>query len=1058
MKRIYKILIAVIAILFVSSGIIAYAYYATHDNGHVVNGRLDIEEENIVEVSSFNEFIEATTVDKFNDHNKTSNVSSRLIIKLTDDIKLASNLVLTKDIHIDLNGNTLDLDDKTLTIKHAYAGCFMIYNGTVESGAEGDGKIIVDTPLAGLQTDSIDYEIDGVATTEANVLEIHNLDEKYTIYSALYLIGNQLASDVVRRPVFKTFDEVSSIQTFTPNLFIIQKTCELNDDTVEACSYIYEDLDLPSYYLSTDISITYESSDTTILDDDGCIKGFGDVNLTATIEKDGWTSVSVTFPLHVVDLTDAQTVKDIVFYVIKDYLEPYYVDESLVVKDQVILNDYYYRFEHALTLPKTIFDGKIELSYKTTNLVGTDNPHPLIYQNDEDENTYMYEPSMNDYHLVTIVGDDELSLNMYSTYVVLEEIVAYYIANYLYGGSIIYDRATTGKELVYLNNINSAEDGSLLYALKQYIASYNVTSIGYTLTGDVAEDYKIEDGYLKLKGTDIPEDKESSVTLTVGFEGGKSVDIDLNVEYLDSSGSTLSSYLTYYNIYNALVPTELETYFDLPFATNNIAPYTCYDVAHYTTEKVTAGSVTYTEVHETLYKPQNLKIALWYDGQQKLVFNAYNENNPQSFTNQLDAYLTANNITLQQIAAKTGANQAFYRFSIDAQNSLNYNDNFVIIYNYKFEQIAPSWSRYEFQGTLTDNNTSYLTVLGGLFYNTTGTVDYCVRNANFFVWIYNKFRPQLSDYSDITTATADRIIPINWLGQFAVITREDSALANVTDFSGIKYLTSVTEVDLTDNGSLSQNVLNGISEMKSLKKLVLKNCGLTDISSLAKLANQGTLKILDISDNNIMYFDGITTIKSLEKVYLYNNYATHDYYGSKGICNFQAFADLMKNGTSVYNDTSNTIPLLYAESNNLDDYRRLKEICYQDKLKDGLDIRNLYDEFIAIGTTITSRTGNQRPGNNPFGLQTAGILSWGYQGDATEGAKYLEQEVTVGATITGTYYEYANGAYSQTTDTTFVEGKTYFVLATYSNATYFYVTLTYSTGYKLTVKYYVDRY
>ena len=106
------------------------------------------------------------------------------------------------------------------------------------------------------------------------------------------------------------------------------------------------------------------------------------------------------------------------------------------------------------------------------------------------------------------------------------------------------------------------------------------------------------------------------------------------------------------------------------------------------------------------------------------------------------------------------------------------------------------------------------------------------------------------------------------------------------------------------------------------------------------------------------------------------------------------------------------IPVLYAESNSIDDFRRLKAICYQDKLKLGLDITDLYEGFEAIGRNITNVTGNNRPGNNPFGLQTAGRLDWEYESGKTPG-----------------------------------------------EATYFYVTLTYSgTNYVLTVKYYVDRY
>ena len=119
----------------------------------------------------------------------------------------------------------------------------------------------------------------------------------------------------------------------------------------------------------------------------------------------------------------------------------------------------------------------------------------------------------------------------------------------------------------------------------------------------------------------------------------------------------------------------------------------------------------------------------------------------------------------------------------------------------------------------------------------------------------------------------------------------------------------------------------------------------------------------------------------------------------------------MRHGSAVYNTVSNNIPVLYAESNSIDDYRRLKSICYQDKLKLNEDISALYKPFASLGKHITNVTGDARPGNNPFGLQTSGELSWSHEEDKTA-----------------------------------------------ETATYFYVKLTYSTGYILTVKYYVDRY
>lgn len=1065
MKKITKILIAIVFSIVLFSGISVLAYYLVSDNGKQIEIKTNIENETIVSVSSFNDLIVEGTVDKYNDHNKTSLANKRVIIKLMSNITLEDNIVLTKDIHIDLNSKILNLNDKTLTFKHDYSGCFMLYNGIVDSGSNSNGAIVFDMPNSGIEFDTVTFKNNGTSTTEDDFVTILNLNEKYTIYSALYLVGSSISADIVGRPKFKTYSEVNAIETLTSNLFVLEKNCSYNSNTLEACSFVYQDIILPNHYLSSDISITYTSSNTNILTNDGKLGGtFGDCNLTATISKEGWSSVSVTFPLHVIDITNQAIKKQVAFAIMKDYLSEYYVEGDLIIKNNVVLEDYYYKFTHAIMLPKTIFGGNITYSYKTTDLSGNTNSNAVIYLENPNDNAYIFGPSLRDYHLVITVLGEDLSLNMYSTYVGLEETVAYHIVNYLYGGSIIFDRASTGKELVSLQTINAATSTDDLYDLKQYISSYNVTGITYTLSGDVNTHYEIVNGVLKIKEGVIPFDKESKVTIRITF-GSTFFDIDLFVEYLDSNGSTLSSYLTYYSIYNALVPSELETSFEMPFATNNIAPYTVYDVATYQTERVGSGENSYTRVNETLFKPNNLKIALWYDGVEKLVFTNYGQT-PVSFSNQLDQHLTTTGLTLQQIAAKTGSNRAYYKFSIDAQNSLNINTKLVIIYNYKFDQAEQNWSRYEHSNhDITDNNTTYLTVLGGLFYSTTGRnasnqlVDHAVRDGNFFVWIYNKFRPNLSNYSDITEATTTRIIPIDWLGQSTVITKEDTALSRVTDFSGIKYLTSVTEVNLS-GGGVSTNVLNGISEMKSLQKLVLANCSLTNVNTLSRLAGQGTIKVLDVSNNNIQYFDGITTITSLEKVYLYNNNQNNKYYGSKGICNFQAFADLMRNGCAVYNDTSNNIPVLYAESNNLDDYKRLKEIAYTDKLKEGLDIRNLYSNFVLIGTNITNVTGNNRPGNNPFGLQTAGTLIWGYQGDDNEGAKYIKKNVTVGANITSnTYYELINGTYSYTTDTTFVEGKTYYVLATYSNAEYFYVKLRYTNGeYEMIVKYYVDRY
>ena len=1072
-KKIKYLLVITISLVILFSGVV-FAYYIVNDDGQSIDASLNITEDSnyIVEVSSLSDLIKEGTDSKYNSSDLVSDSATRKTLKLTENITLTKNVILTKDIHLDLNGKTLNLNDYELIFKHGYSGCFVLYDGqdietktgTINRGASG--KIIIDLPNAGYKIDSnIIFKTGETSSSEEDVIKVLNLDQKYTVYSALYLIANSFASDLDSRPEFKTYADVQAISSFTPDLFIDNKTCSLGEKE-EACSFVYKDLALINNYLSTDIKISYSSSNENIINNYGELgETFGDVNLTITISKDGWNDTTCTFPLHVVDLSDDQTKQNVGFTLIKAYLKNYYISGNLVIKDQTVLEGYYYKFDHAIDLPKTALNGNIEFTYQTTNL---DN-EVLKDISKLNENTYTFIPTMSDYHLKVTVAEQSISLNMYSTYVGLEEIVAYHISNELYGGSIIYNKASDGKQLVTKENIR---DSNLI----SYMETYGVSSISYALKAEstAIDYYQLNANFLKI--TSIPPDKVEYVTMTVKFgenESDPKVNIDLFIEYLDSEGTTLSSYITYYSEYNALVPSELETSFTLPFSTNNIAPFTCYDVATYTTsvETVNEGlpnEEKYTVITPTLYKPKNLTIELYYDNELKITF-AYDAENPQSFTKQLDNYLQANNVTLDTIASKNGDNAAYYKFSINAQESLAENTKLVIIYNFKFDSAA-SWTRYENGGFLTDNNTTYLTVLGGLFFNTKGqtasgvSVDNAVMDPKFFIWIYNKFRPGIDGYNNISQATANIIIPIDWLGQSATITNDDIGLKDVTKFNGIKYLTGITEANLSGS-TINENVLTAISEMKSIAKLNLSNCGLTNISYLSKLAKQGTLKVLDLSNNNIQYFETITNITSLEKVYLYGNNTTNKYYGSKGICNFQAFADLMRNGCSIYNDTSNGIAVLYSESNNLDDYRRLKEIAYQEILKDGKDITTLYTQFKALGTNITEYKNETRPGNNPFGLQTPGTLSWGYEGDntSTEGVKYHSVEVVVGESFAANkYYELTDGNYNLiTTAGTFEKDKTYYVQVTNTNATYFYVTLTYSPSsvgnYVLKVKYYVDR-
>ena len=1023
MKKKIGIFVSIVLTLLLISSISIYAYIRSSAGNKNIDATSTINVNNVIEVASFNDLFTEGTDSSYNNKDTISLNSTRKVLKLTQDISLTSDLVLTKDIQIDLNTHKLDLNNYVLTFKNGYAGVSGIYGGTVETGivesGESEGKIVIDLVKSGFVTNSITYKKNNVATTESNVLTVLAIDEKYTAYSALYMVGKALNTSLNESPKFEDYFTVNDNSfTLTVDKFLPSMSCKTSN-TVEYCAYVYKDLDLPFNYLSSDIEISYSSSDTSGLSNYGDVSitdNSKNVTLTATISSPDFTQdYSVTFNLHLVKLTHAATKALVAKTLIESYLLPYYHDEALIIQEEEVFADSYYGFPHAIDLPVRALDGTITYTYSVTDY--QNNP---IAGRITNGNVAYFEPSSSCYHLVI----NNESYNMYSTYVSTKESAAYLILNHLYGGAIIYDKTYNNLPLETVSTINAGTNT----VVKNLLLEHDITAINYSIKSlsDAETYYSITNNILTINQGVVPIDKVGYVTVTFTFGDSTTVAIDLYVEYLDSSGSILSSFLTYYNIYDPTVPSEMLNKFEMPFAYNDsatstphlIAPYIVYDVATYTVSTLDIGGGNRMDYYNITYnKPINLKIELYYNGASRYTFPMYTTQT--SFANQLDSYLSSSGETLTSIGSYSDAK---YIFSINAKESLTTNQKLILIYNYKFNASDATWTRYanRISNTeyLTDLNTTMFTVLGGLFYSANGktasgnSVLHAVKDSTFFKWIYNKFKPSQIEAITTTFDEYSTIIPMDWLSQDILISRSDTALASVNDFSGIGYLKNVTTVNLSD-GSVSDEVIVGLSGMPSLTTLILKNCGITDISALSNLT---TVKVLDISNNSINYFNALSDVTCLEKVYLYNNVPNDEtaqkYIGSTGICNFQAFQDLMRNGCSVYNTESNNIPVLYAESNSIDDFRRLKAICYQDKLKEGLDITDLYQGFYAIGTNITNVTGNNRPGNNPFGLQTAGTLSWGYESGKAVG-----------------------------------------------EATYFYCTLTYSgSNYVLTVKYYVDRY
>lgn len=1002
-KKIIIILILISIISFSFVGV--FAYYSANSNKNVSIGT-DITTDNVVEIASYDDFFEYSKYSKYNDSEAVSNSSDRKILKLTDDIELIDDLVVTADVHLNLNNHKLDLNDHELVFRHGYAGCINIFGGSISQGT-GSGKITIDLPNASLFTNSVTYYSTGTTTTtEANCINVSNLNQKYTAYSALYYVSNVIASDLDKKIRMDDFDTVTDDSyVINQSKFISSKSsCLYNSNSADVCSYIYKDLDLPSNYLSTDIEITYTSNATSVLSNSGKFTAPSqeqDVTLTVSINHSSWENpVTCDFKLHAVNLNNSTVKNNVAKELIKNYLSDYYIDGTLNLPDNKSISNYY-QLTQGVQLPHSALGSNISYSYSMTDYSGnntiTTTSHTLT-----GTDIYSLEPNDECYHLVVRVNDSEdLVLNIYSLYVGDYETIARLILNKTYGGSIVYDSSQARKQLTPLSGMTSELLGRETYS---YISTYGISALSYSLKSgssdadSVSTYFTLSSDTITLIEGKIPPAKTSYVTATFTFGTGanaEDVSVDLYLNYLAESGDTISGFLPYYNLYDPMVYEELSSSFEMPFAFAKGTPYTCYDVATaYTTTQITVNEGTNAEETFTYYNnyilgiPSGLKISLYYNGQRRLTFAS----SETSLTSQLDSYLSTNNLTLNGIA--TTYSDAKYIFEIDAQNALTTNTPILLIYNYNF---GSEWARYRYvvddTSYLTELTTSTFKLCGGLFYNSSSSASNAVQDTTFFAWIYNNFK---TGGDEITVGSVDSssFIPMDWLSQDVTLT----ALTGVTNYAGIGHLTGITKVDLSGI-TLSSSILSSIATMRNVATLILEGCGITDITSICTMTS---VKYLDVSNNSIQYFTDLVNMTSLEEVYVYGNFynSSTDYnkiYGADGILNYQTYTDLLKDGIAVYNLVSEGVPQLYGKSDQPNDYARLKSIAYQDKLKSGKSITSLYSKFSTNSSTYNLENGSA-------------TLVWSYGGGTDE-----------------------------------------------FDATYFMVTYSF-TSYNLVVKYYVDRY
>lgn len=139
-------------------------------------------------------------------------------------------------------------------------------------------------------------------------------------------------------------------------------------------------------------------------------------------------------------------------------------------------------------------------------------------------------------------------------------------------------------------------------------------------------------------------------------------------------------------------------------------------------------------------------------------------------------------------------------------------------------------------------------------------------------------------------SSSDRKISKTQLQRVKKLSLDGLIVNDVTSINGIKWLTNLEELDLSNNGI---DNIDFASSASNLKKIILKNNNISDITTLKNhmgleyidlsdnnlteigyLQNYGNVKYLDLSNNNISDITSVGNLTLLESVFLNNNKLT----------------------------------------------------------------------------------------------------------------------------------------------------------------------------------------
>lgn len=966
--------------LFVSIGIVTYAYFVKSVEGDIHGISSSPDDSKIVEVDTLNEFIQAvrlydTLNSEFNSDLFVSNSSNRKTIKLTSSIRLLSNVLVDADCHINLNGFTLDLNGKTLTFKHHFEGVFAVYGGeiidTTGQYVESDGALVEDEELV-YGTILIDcpnsiVNMNDLTISEEVDITVTNASESQIVNAAMKMVFANIQNTGVND--FYSTTNVSDI---------VMDGCGFNHNSGTSCIYTYTDLDLIyNYFAYGGLTINYSSLNKNVLSDKGNVLSSGTTDLTVSVSY-GETTLSKVLSVHVLESVD-------------DYLK---ASNSIIINH---LNKYY-DTEKA----KLLFQNSFLLP-KTNTYLGT---------------TYSY-------ILTTANVDYEITSDSISDFFDTESYEGYYLVSLskeITGIKVVSTKSTsaltsdavelTGESTTLVDDNNSyvvnivrelygnqlfVRDGQMTFSTytefniltDPTIKGYSrIKSISNTLINNEIEqtytliDYPEFDGegnliehygkyqLLRVDNTKVLPYIGQSVFLAITFNfveryGSESITVQVPVIYepadLGEGFDAFDPYFVYFD--KAFVDVTNEyTYnsFSIPFTFDGYDPTYAFVIYQEDGTKLVDGELFTQSLSDGATYINYTKETLM-----NVTINPYRIN--MDDTKYYFAYVPAYKDALGNI----------YYYNKDADVPTTTDLSTIVIdletYPYISELTIPGIVRYESDKSVVEEEFADKELY---------KISYELLNEDEYTegkWILTS---TLEEHIGIVDFSSDSEL-LDTYGYTLVFGSTDTDNC-INSLKGINLLKGI-DVLTFENTDLSTNALFPtefayIAELENMKVLHLGNTKIYDQTAnstttfpqgenngfLLTLSSLNNLEELYLNNNQIYSFEALSEFASLKKVDVSYNSFTHTsegfsigslligivntLYGTHGVTNIAVLLTLETSGATVIKDSEGSGDL---DENFVAIVNAITSLEYQDRLKKGISMADTIFKAYLTGTGST---------------------------------------------------------------------------------------------------------